>query len=541
METTTMPWTCATSLADVEQQPQVVKIPPLQIALFAVHAKIYAIDNRCPHEGYPLVKGNVDSSCTLTCNWHNWKFRLSDGECTLGGDDVRSYPVEIRGDEVWVNTDDPPAAERKTKILKGLRVAFTERDFARVCREVARLDFNDLDPLDGVRNAVQWTADRLEYGFTHAFAVAPDWLHLFDHHEGDPTKQLICLAESIDHMAFDALRHSSYVYHQSTEPFETDRFVNAVEDEDRELAEALAGGSVADQLPWHQVENAFATAALAHYNDFGHSLIYVYKTRQLIERLGESVELPLRLALARHLCYTTREDLLPEFSAYAETFSQLGEFATEVDCPVDVSDADVDLVCPFPASVRQAMRWLLDAGQTHSLGRVYDTLLTALASNLLHFDQTADQTFHRPVSDNVGWLNFTHGITFANAVRAICDRHPHLWKQGLLQMACFVGRNRGYLDVDLDSRQWHVKDQSAFFAEVDDLLLDHGFRDPIFSSHVVKTTLAVLEELEVASKNCRSTLLAAVHRFLRSPMKQKHTRRLAQQAIDLVSRDFAAK
>jgi nitrite reductase/ring-hydroxylating ferredoxin subunit len=528
-----MPWTCATTLADVEQQPQVVKIPPLQVALFAVDTKVYAIDNRCPHEGYPLVKGSVDNSCTLTCNWHNWKFRLSDGECTLGGDHVRSYPVEIRGSEVWINTDDPPVAERQAKIIGGLRVAFSQRDFGRICRELARLDFNDLDPLVGVRNAVQWTFDRLEYGFTHAFAVAPDWLYLFQRHEGDVSRQLVCLAELVDHMAWDALRHPSYPHHNGTEPFEASRFVNAVEGEDRELAEALARGSVAEQRTWRQVEDAFATAALAHYNDFGHSLIYVYKTRQFSERLGGDTELPLRLALARHLCYTTREDLMPEFSGYAEALAQLDEQTLR-----DQSVASSDLECPFPATVREATRWLLDAVQSHSLSCIYDTLLNALASNLLHFDQSVDQTFHRPVSDNAGWLNFTHGITFANAVRAVCERHPHLWKQGLLQMVCFVGRNHKYLDMDLDTSQWLVKDESTFFSEVDDLLLDHGFRDPIFSSHFVKTTLAVREELDGASENCRTTLLAAFHRFLRAPIKQKHTRRLAQQAIDLVRRDF---
>jgi hypothetical protein len=42
-----------------------------------------------------------------------------------------------------------------------------------------------------------------------------------------------------------------------------------------------------------------------------------YKTGQLLDHLGQSVERFLLPALARHLCYTTREDLIPEFSRYA--------------------------------------------------------------------------------------------------------------------------------------------------------------------------------------------------------------------------------
>ena len=45
-----------------------------QIAVFNIDNQIFAIDNRCPHEGYPLDQGSFNDSCILTCNWHNWKF-----------------------------------------------------------------------------------------------------------------------------------------------------------------------------------------------------------------------------------------------------------------------------------------------------------------------------------------------------------------------------------------------------------------------------------------------------------------------------------
>ena len=45
------------------------------VALFAGDGDdVWACDNRCPHEGYPLVEGNLTDGCILTCNWHNWKF-----------------------------------------------------------------------------------------------------------------------------------------------------------------------------------------------------------------------------------------------------------------------------------------------------------------------------------------------------------------------------------------------------------------------------------------------------------------------------------
>jgi hypothetical protein len=210
---------------------------------------------------------------------------------------------------------------------------------------------------------------------------------------------------------------------------------------------------------------------------------------------------------------------------------------------VEPGQEDVDsasrLDCPFPASVRDALEWVLQAALSHTPAVVYDKLLTALALNMLHFDVTVDQATHRPVSDNVGWLDFTHGLTFANAVRCICERHPDLWGPGLLQMALFLGRNHAYIDKTIDGSAWSVEDDDDFFARAVDQLLDHGQRDPIISSHLVKTTLAIREELSHASDACRKALLASINRFFASPLKQKHARRLAQQAIDLVQRDFA--
>ena len=176
----------------------------------------------------------------------------------------------------------------------------------------------------------------------------------------------------------------------------------------------------------------------------------------------------------------------------------------------------------------------------HNPQALYQALLEALARNFLYYDAGYDTQFHRPVSDNVSWLSFTHGITFANAVRAQCAEVPSLWAPALLQMACFVGRNRRYLDLELaqSEEEWTVPDSDAFFTEVRELLLDHGVREPIYAAHLVKTAQAVQEEAPHSSETGRHYLLASLNRFLHTPIKQKHVRRLARQAAALVGRDF---
>jgi nitrite reductase/ring-hydroxylating ferredoxin subunit len=526
-----MTWEKTMPVVELAGHPRVFKRPPRQIALFQVGERVFAVDNRCPHEGYPLAEGKVDGACVLTCNWHNWKFRLEDGECLLGGDHVRAYPVKVEEGHVWVDFADPPADTTLRRILDGLRKAFAERDFGRVCREVSRLRFHGLDPLVAVCRAVEWSHDRLEFGFTHAYAAAADWLALAETFPGDWEKQLICLAEPVDHMAFDALRDRVYPYAPPGLAFTRQGFLEAVEGERTAQAEGMVLRALADGLHWPDLEEAFVAAALAHYNDFGHSLIYVCKTAQLVELGGRELEPYLLPALARHLCYTTREDLIPEFRGYTEVLADLA-------APAELDKGPLDSQALFPLSTRDALSWVARHIGDHPPRTLYDALLKALARNLLHFDTRYDLAFDRPVRQNIGWLDFTHGVTFANAARVMCTRYPRYWGAALLQMACFLGRNRPYLDLGIDELPWRVPDADTFFAASYERILDHGIRDPIFSAHLVKTTTAVAEELPCASASCRAALLAGLNRFLHSPLKQQHIRRLARQAMTLVQRDF---
>lgn len=526
-----MTWVKTIPLSELTGRSRVFKRPPKQIALFQVGERVFAVDNRCPHEGYPLAEGKVDGACGLTCNWHNWKFRLEDGECLLGGDDVRTYPTKVQDGDVWVDFTDPPVETMLGRTRDGLRAALVDRDLGRVCREVSRLHFQGLDPLLAIRWAVEWSHDRLEFGFTHAYAAAADWLALAATFAEDWEKRLICLSQAIDHMAFDGIRDHHHPYAPTGTAFSRQAFLDAVEGERSAEAEGLVRRALADGLHWPDLEEAFVAAALAHYHDFGHSLIYVCKNAQFLELAGPELEPYLLPALARHLCYATREDLIPEFREYAAMLAGLPAPAERDRGPMDGQKL-------FPLSTQDALDWVARHIADYRLETLYDALLEALANNLLHFDTTYDAAFDRPVQQNVGWLDFTHGLTFANAARIMCTRYPSYWPAALLQMACFLGRNRPYLDLEIDEEAWRVPNADVFFVASYERIFDHGIRDPIFSAHFIKTTMAVADELSFASPSCRDAMLSGLNRFLHSPIKQQHIRRLARQAISLVKRDF---
>ena len=72
------------------------------IAVFADGDRIAAVDNRCPHMGFPLHRGSLDDGI-LTCHWHHARFDLASG-CAfdLFADDVPSYEVRIDDGQVLV-------------------------------------------------------------------------------------------------------------------------------------------------------------------------------------------------------------------------------------------------------------------------------------------------------------------------------------------------------------------------------------------------------------------------------------------------------
>ena len=104
MDNTTSDFVRAGSLEDLRAKGRLV-VHGRHRPVLLVHegGQVFALDNRCPHMGFPLDRGSVEDGI-LTCHWHHARFELASG-CTfdLWADDVPTCPVEIRaGGEIWV-------------------------------------------------------------------------------------------------------------------------------------------------------------------------------------------------------------------------------------------------------------------------------------------------------------------------------------------------------------------------------------------------------------------------------------------------------
>ena len=100
----------------------VVKAGTHGVCVFWHDGRAYALDDRCPHMGFPLHRGTVEEGL-VTCHWHHARLDLRHGG-TLDpfADDGRTFPVEIDGDDVFVvvGPADARVEHHRRRLVEGL-------------------------------------------------------------------------------------------------------------------------------------------------------------------------------------------------------------------------------------------------------------------------------------------------------------------------------------------------------------------------------------------------------------------------------------
>jgi nitrite reductase/ring-hydroxylating ferredoxin subunit len=76
-------WAAAIALEDLrEAKPTRVELDGVAVMLYRSGDRLFAVGNRCTHQGAPLDRGSVrigGSEATVTCPAHGSVFRLTDG------------------------------------------------------------------------------------------------------------------------------------------------------------------------------------------------------------------------------------------------------------------------------------------------------------------------------------------------------------------------------------------------------------------------------------------------------------------------------
>ncbi len=508
-----------------------------RLCLVRTASGVHALDHACPHEAYGLTQGTLDGEL-LTCAWHNWKFRVDDGTCVLGEEDVRTHPVTVGADgAVAVSIVERSPEEERARLVPSLRRGIANAYVGQVSRDVVRLLRADANPGELIWEAVAHGAPRADFGWGHSIASATDCLAMVDLYDGDqralPVVQAIAgIAEVERDRPVNPL--PAPAGDLGSDP--AAEFRRLVEAEQVEPAQALVRGAIhagwtADDLrPW------FTTVISDHLLSYGHGAIYAQKAFQLLERLGWQRADTVLPYLVPTIVYGTREDTLPYMRPFTKALAgvDLGQLA-DLDAQPEWRDDGMlraalldggDRAAPLHAAV-DALR----AGA--GADGVLDVVVDAVSERMLRYDPAGERDFH----DDFGWLDITHGMTYANAARwhAAHRRHPDTVRLALwcAFLASWTGRHEWHtsvgptVDIDLGT-----DDVVAAGAELQRRALDDTTTAFIVHAHAVKTTRAASEE---AARSGSARPLQAAARFLDAPKLERFVAANVTRAIDLVA------
>ena len=485
------------------------------------------LDNACPHEGYGLVQGEVTDGA-LVCAWHNWRFRLSDGRCLRGEEDVTLHPTTVVDGELMVSLVEPPAAERRQRLLDSLRRGLDDGYVGQISRDVVRLLRADADPVQLVWEAVAWGAPRAEFGFGHALASLVDCLAMVDHFEGD-TRALPVVA-AFAGVAETERRRPLRPQPPSAATLPTDpggAFAAAIEGGGLDQAEGLlrtviASGDVATSRRW------LIGAVCEHQLSYGHGAIYVHKAFELLDRLGEDRADAVLPHLVPALGWATRQDKLPYMRPFMKALAGVDLAALADAEPVPGCDASGPVVDALLSSdARNVVATAADAVvRGAGVTGLLDGVTRAGAHRLLHYDPAPEVTTDR---HDFGWLDLTHVITYAAAARWAwhADPGPHTARLALFAafLAHYAGR-KGYVEIAAAEPPGARPDDASLFQTA----LGDGAGSFIMAAHQVKTSWAAWNEAAVLGTD---EPVLAVHRMMAAPRRERFVALNVRKAVQL--------
>lgn len=129
------------------------------IVVFYHEGEVHALDNRCPHMGFPLSRGSTKDGI-LTCDWHHARFDIKSGGCfDLWADDVPVFAVNVIGGTIFVHTERDNKRrkdEHRAYHLRRLNDAMEQNIALIIAKSVLTLDSEGVSSSDLFRKGLEY-------------------------------------------------------------------------------------------------------------------------------------------------------------------------------------------------------------------------------------------------------------------------------------------------------------------------------------------------------------------------------------------------
>ena len=128
------------------------------IVVFYHEGEVHALDNRCPHMGFPLSRGSSKDGI-LTCDWHHARFDIKTGGCfDLWADDVPVFAVNVINGNIIVHTErgNKSKDELRAYYLRRLNDAMEQNIALIIAKSILTLDSEGVASSDLFRKGLEY-------------------------------------------------------------------------------------------------------------------------------------------------------------------------------------------------------------------------------------------------------------------------------------------------------------------------------------------------------------------------------------------------
>jgi len=405
------------------------------VALFEHAGKVYGVDNRCPHMGFPLDKGSVQDGI-LTCYWHYARFDLATGGTfDQFADDVRSFPVEVRGEEIFV--DVTLHHDARTHQRERLRIGL-ERDISLVMGKsvMTLLDSGDDrwqgDPVEPFRAGLLFGAKNRRTGWGQGLTMHVVFMNLLPQLNAEDRPR--ALFHGLAAVARDSAGHPPRFCVPGLPGPAKDlatlkrwfrQFIAVRDNEGAErcIVSALQGGADHRQM----AEMLFAGVTDHRYIDVGHPLDFTNKAFEALDIVGWEYAETVLTSLVMGYANATR---MEESNAWRNPVDLIAILANAFEqLPAAVADGDKTTRRQDDTGQHEGLvAVLLGDDPQGTVNALLDALrngypMEALAKTVTYAAALRIARFH--TSNEFGdWDTALHTFTFANAVHQGLLRAP---------------------------------------------------------------------------------------------------------------------
>jgi nitrite reductase/ring-hydroxylating ferredoxin subunit len=397
------------------------------ICVFWSEGQAYALDDRCPHMGFPLHRGTVESGL-LTCHWHTARFDLgSGGTLDPWADDVRAYPVEL--DDGFVTVVIEPEPDRTAYLRQRLEEGLEQGITLVMAKAVLGLLDAGVPAGEIVRVGVEFGTRYREAGWGAGLTVLTAMANVLP--DLAPADRALALVQGLAFVSRDtrgrAPRFPLLPLHGSLPPERLAAWYRRfIETRSADAAERTLVSAITDGEPSAVAEVMFSAVTDHVFVDGGHTIDFTNKAFELVDHLSWETAPAVLPTLAAQTASASRSeemgawryphDLAAMVRAAAASLPERlrdGARAPTFDADHGVAKLAWAVLAEDPADVVAAIDDAVAAGATAE----------ELARAVAYAAALRITRFHTQ-NDHGDWDEVHHAFTAANALHQAILRTP---------------------------------------------------------------------------------------------------------------------